>query len=88
MKISMKLVYQYMAIFIIFSLTLSHLHPLLVENCDRPTRCWYCGVTVTIPVDLAAGLYASSARMMAINPDTAVTTLIRGVVMKRRPSCQ
>ena len=34
MKIPMKLVYQYMAIFINFSPTLSPLHPLQVENCD------------------------------------------------------
>ena len=34
MKISMKVVYQYMAIFINFSPTLNHLHPLQVENCD------------------------------------------------------
>ena len=33
MKISMKLVYQYMAIFN-FPPTSSHLHPLQVENCD------------------------------------------------------
>ena len=32
MKISMKLFYQYMAIFFIFSPTSSHLHPLQVEN--------------------------------------------------------
>ena len=33
MKISMKLVYQYMAIIFNFSSTLSHLHPLQIENC-------------------------------------------------------
>ena len=38
MKISMKLVYQYMAIFIKFSLTLNHLHPLQVVNCDSNSR--------------------------------------------------
>ena len=38
MKISMKLVYQYMAIFVNFSLTSSHLHPLQVENCDSNSR--------------------------------------------------
>ena len=40
MKISMKLVYQYMymAIFINFSPTLSPLHPLQVENCDSNSR--------------------------------------------------
>ena len=38
MKISMKLIYQYMAIFLIFSPTLSHLHPLQVENCDSNSR--------------------------------------------------
>ena len=34
----MKLVYQYMAIFFIFSLTSIHLHPLQVENCDSNSR--------------------------------------------------
>ena len=34
----MKLVYQYKAIFISFSHTLSHLHPLQVENCDSNYR--------------------------------------------------
>ena len=38
MKIPMKLVYQYMAIFLNFSLTLNHLHPLQVENCDSNSR--------------------------------------------------
>ena len=38
MKNSMKLVYQYMAIFFIFSPTSSHLHPLQVENCDSNLR--------------------------------------------------
>ena len=38
MKISMKLVYQYMAIFINFSPTSNHLHPLQVENCDSDSR--------------------------------------------------
>ena len=38
MKISMKLVYQYMAIFLNFSRTLNHLHPLQVENCDSNSR--------------------------------------------------
>ena len=33
-KISMKLVYQYMAIFNNFSPTSNHLYPLQVENCD------------------------------------------------------
>ena len=37
-KISMKLVYQYMAIFFTFSPTSSHLHPLQVENCDSNSR--------------------------------------------------
>ena len=31
-------VYQYMAIFIIFSRTSNHLHPLQVENCDSNSR--------------------------------------------------
>ena len=34
----MKLVYQYMAIFLNFSPTSSHLHPLQVENCDSNSR--------------------------------------------------
>ena len=38
MKISMKLVYQYMAIFINFSPISSQLHPLQVENCDSNSR--------------------------------------------------
>ena len=35
MKIPMELFYQYMAIFFTFSPTLSHLHPLQGENCDK-----------------------------------------------------
>ena len=38
MKISMKLVYQYMTILFNFSPTSSHLHPLQVENCDSNSR--------------------------------------------------
>ena len=38
MKISMKLVYQYVVIFFAFSTTLCHLHPLQVENCDSNSR--------------------------------------------------
>ena len=38
MKISMKLVYQYMVVFSNFSLTSNHLHPLQVENCDSNSR--------------------------------------------------
>ena len=38
MEISMKLVYQYLAIFFNFSATLNHLHPLQVENCDSNSR--------------------------------------------------
>ena len=34
MNISMKLSYQYMAIFFTFSPTSNHLHSLQVENCD------------------------------------------------------
>ena len=34
----MKLVYQFMAIFLNFPSTLSHLHPLQVENCDSNSR--------------------------------------------------
>ena len=35
---SMKLVYQYMAIFSNFLTTSNHLHPLQVENCDSNSR--------------------------------------------------
>ena len=38
MKISMKLFFQYVAIFINFSSTSSRLHPLQVENCDSNSR--------------------------------------------------
>ena len=38
MKISMKLAYQYIAIFFTFSPTSNHLHPLQVENCDSNSR--------------------------------------------------
>ena len=38
MQISMKLIYQYMAIFFTFSPTSNHLHPLQVENCDSNSR--------------------------------------------------
>ena len=38
MKISIKLVYQYMVIFFNFSPTSNHLHPLQVENCDSDSR--------------------------------------------------
>ena len=38
MNISMKLVYQYMAIFFSFSPTSNHLHPLQVENCNSNSR--------------------------------------------------
>ena len=38
MKISIKLVYQYMAIFFTFSPTSNHLHPLQVQNCDSNSR--------------------------------------------------
>ena len=38
MKISMKLVCQYIVIFLNFSLTANHLHPLQVENCDSNSR--------------------------------------------------
>ena len=34
MKISIKLVYEYMAIFFTFSPTSNHIYPLQVENCD------------------------------------------------------
>ena len=38
MKISLKMVYQYMVIFFNCSPTSSHLHPLQVENCDSNSR--------------------------------------------------
>ena len=38
MKISIKLVHQYMVIFFTFSPTSNHLHPLQVENCDSNSR--------------------------------------------------
>ena len=38
MKISMKLVYQYMVIFFNFQTSSIHLHPLQVENCDSNLR--------------------------------------------------
>ena len=38
MKIPMKLVYQYIAIYSNFSPTLNHFHPLQVENCDSNSR--------------------------------------------------
>ena len=38
MNISMKLVYQYMAIFLNVQTTSNHLHPLQVENCDSNSR--------------------------------------------------
>ena len=37
-EISMKIAYQYMTIFVNFSLTSSHLRPLQVENCDSNSR--------------------------------------------------
>ena len=38
MKISMKLVYQYVIIFFNFSPTSHHVHPLQVENCESNSR--------------------------------------------------
>ena len=38
MKMSMKLVYQYMAIFFNFLPTSNHLHSLQVENCGSNSR--------------------------------------------------
>ena len=38
MNITMKLVYQFTAIFFTFSRTSSHIHPLQVENCDSNSR--------------------------------------------------
>ena len=37
-KIPMKLVYQYMTIFLNFYTTSNHFHPLQVENCDSNSR--------------------------------------------------
>ena len=34
----MKMLYQFMAIFVNLSTTSSHLHPLQVENCDSNSR--------------------------------------------------
>ena len=34
----MKQVYQYIPIFIYFSATSNHIHPLQVENCDSNSR--------------------------------------------------
>ena len=38
MIISMKLVYQFIAIFFNFQINSNHLHPLQVENCDSNSR--------------------------------------------------
>ena len=38
MKISMKLIYPYMAIYFNFSPTSNHLHPLQDDNCDSNSR--------------------------------------------------
>ena len=38
MKISMKMAFQYMVIFFIFSTTSSHLYPLRVENFNSNSR--------------------------------------------------
>ena len=38
MKISLKMVYQYMVIFFNCSPTSNHLHPLQVGNCDSNSR--------------------------------------------------
>ena len=38
MKISMRLAYQYIAIFFNFTATSNHLHPLQVDNCDSNSR--------------------------------------------------
>ena len=38
MNISMKLVYQFMAIFFAFSHTSDYLRPLQIENCDSNSR--------------------------------------------------
>ena len=38
MKITVKLVYQYMVIFFTFSPTSNHLHPLQVENCGSNSQ--------------------------------------------------
>ena len=38
MKISMKLVYQYMTIFFNFLPTANHIHSLQVENCGSNSR--------------------------------------------------
>ena len=38
MKISMKLVYEYVVIFFYFKTTSSHFYPLQVVNCDSNSR--------------------------------------------------
>ena len=38
MKISMKLLYEYNAIFFTFSPTSNHIHPLQIEKCDSNSR--------------------------------------------------
>ena len=38
MKISMKMVYQYLTIYFNFQIRSSHLHPLQVGNCDSNSR--------------------------------------------------
>ena len=51
MKISMKLAYQYIAIFFNFATTSSHLHSLQVENCDSNSR-----LVVDEDVNIKSGL--------------------------------
>ena len=54
MKIPLTLFYQYMAIFINFSPTSSHLHPLQVENCGSNSR---------LVVDEMTMVYSGSKRL-------------------------
>ena len=42
----MKLFYEYMVIFLNFSPTSNHLHPLQVENCDSKSRLFYDNATM------------------------------------------
>ena len=49
MKMSIKLIYQYMAMFLNFSHTSNHSHPLQVENCDSNSRLVVDEITMTNP---------------------------------------
>ena len=59
MNISMKQVYQYIAIFFTFSPTSNHLHPLQVENCDSNSR-----LVVDEDDNVKSGLKGSSTELL------------------------